>query len=193
MTSFEIWAIAIGLAMDCFTVSITGGIILKQINWRVIVKNSIMFGLFQAIMPVIGWLCANWLSKQIQDLDHWIAFALLLFLGGKMIIENIKPSKEEGESFNPASNKTIFIMAIATSIDALAIGVSFAFLYNNGIESILYPVGVIGLVSFLMSLIGFVGGIYFSKIKKLRPEILGGAILIGIGLKILIEHLNQGI
>lgn len=193
MTSFEIWAIAIGLAMDCFTVSITGGIILKRTKWLVILKNSLMFGLFQAIMPVIGWICARWLSHQIQDYDHWIAFALLLFLGGKMIIENLNNNNDNEESFNPASNRTTLIMAIATSIDALAVGVSFAFLYDRDITNILAPVGIIGFVSFVMSVAGFIGGIFFAKIRRLKPEIVGGLILIGIGLKILIEHINQGI
>lgn len=193
MTSFEIWALALGLAMDCFAVSITGGIILKQNKWGVIIKNAFMFGLFQAIMPVIGWACASWFSHQIKEYDHWIAFALLAFLGGKMIIESIRPNDCENESFNPASNKTILVMAVATSIDALAVGISFAFLYNDGFHDIIYPVSIIGLVSFIMSVLGFVGGTHFCRIKKLKPEIVGGIILIGIGLKILIEHFSKGI
>lgn len=194
MTSFEIWAIAIGLAMDCFTVSITGGIILKKIKWMVILKNAFMFGLFQAMMPVIGWICARSFSHQIQEYDHWIAFALLFFLGGKMIIENIRPNNNEEENnFNPVKTKTTIIMAVATSIDALAIGVSFAFLYNSNITEIIIPVGVIGLVSFIMSVFGFIGGVCFAKIKKMKPELIGGLILIGIGLKILIEHISKNI
>lgn len=193
MKSFEIWALALGLAMDCFAVSITGGIILKQNKWRVIIKSAFMFGLFQAMMPVIGWACASWFSHQIKEYDHWIAFALLAFLGGKMIIESIRPNDCDNESFNPASNKTILVMAVATSIDALAVGISFAFLYNDGFHDIIYPVSIIGLVSFIMSVLGFVGGTHFCRIKKLKPEIVGGIILIGIGLKILIEHFSKGI
>lgn len=193
MTLFEIWAIAIGLAMDCFTVSITGGIMLKMTKWGPILKNAFMFGLFQAFMPVIGWACARWFSSQIQNIDHWIAFVLLAFLGGKMIYESIKGDDDGEEHFNPSSNKTTLIMAVATSIDALAVGVSFAFLNGNRFSDIIAPVGVIGLVSFVLSIVGFIGGIYFAKIRRAKPEIVGGIILIGIGLKVFIEHISQGV
>lgn len=111
-----------------------------------------------------------------------------------MIIENIRPNNNEEENnFNPVKTKTTIIMAVATSIDALAIGVSFAFLYNSNITEIIIPVGVIGLVSFIMSVSGFIGGVCFAKIKKMKPELIGGLILIGIGLKILIEHISKNI
>lgn len=190
MTGLEIWLLAIGLAMDCFAVSIASGIILKRIQWRPMLVMAFFFGLFQAIMPLLGWLGASTFSHLIESVDHWIAFAILAFLGGRMIKESFK-EEDCCQRFNPASLKVVITMAIATSIDALAIGVSFAFLGIKSCSSILYPVGIIGFVSFLMSLIGLIFGIRFGCgiARKLRAELWGGIILILIGTKILIEHL----
>ena len=190
MTGLEIWLLAIGLAMDCLAVSIASGIILKRIQWRPMLVMAIFFGLFQAIMPLLGWLGASTFSHLIESVDHWIAFAILAFLGGRMIKESFK-EEDCCQRFNPASLKVVITMAIATSIDALAIGVSFAFLGIKSCSSILYPVGIIGFVSFLMSLIGLIFGIRFGCgiARKLRAELWGGIILILIGTKILIEHL----
>ncbi len=193
MTGLEIWAIALALAMDCFAVSVSGGMTMKCRNWAVIIKNSLAFGLFQMLMPIIGWSCARWLSRFIMDYDHWIAFTLLLLLGAKMIYESLKSGKDKECQFNPCSNRTVMVMAMATSIDALAVGISFAFLHGSGFESIIFPVAVIGLVSFALSAFGFIGGSLFSNMKRLKPELLGGVILIAIGLKILIEHIMNGI
>ncbi|WP_317469695.1 manganese efflux pump MntP [Bacteroides hominis] len=190
MTGLEIWLLAIGLAMDCLAVSIASGIILKRIQWRPMLVMAFFFGLFQAIMPLLGWLGASTFSHLIESVDHWIAFAILAFLGGRMIKESFK-EEDCCQRFNPASLKVVITMAIATSIDALAIGVSFAFLGIKSCSSILYPVGIIGFVSFLMSLIGLIFGIHFGCgiARKLRAELWGGIILILIGTKILIEHL----
>ena len=190
MTGLEIWLLAIGLAMDCLAVSIASGIILKRIQWRPMLVMAFFFGLFQAIMPLLGWLGASTFSHLIESVDHWIAFAILAFLGGRMIKESFKED-DCCQRFNPASLKVVITMAIATSIDALAIGVSFAFLGIKSCSSILYPVGIIGFVSFLMSLIGLIFGIRFGCgiARKLRAELWGGIILILIGTKILIEHL----
>lgn len=190
MTGLEIWLLAIGLAMDCLAVSIASGIILKRIQWRPMLVMAFFFGLFQAIMPLLGWLGASIFSHLIESVDHWIAFAILAFLGGRMIKESFK-EEDCCQRFNPASLKVVITMAIATSIDALAIGVSFAFLGIKSCSSILYPVGIIGFVSFLMSLIGLIFGIRFGCgiARKLRAELWGGIILILIGTKILIEHL----
>ena len=190
MTGLEIWLLAIGLAMDCLAVSIASGIILKRIQWRPMPVMAFFFGLFQAIMPLLGWLGASTFSHLIESVDHWIAFAILAFLGGRMIKESFK-EEDCCQRFNPASLKVVITMAIATSIDALAIGVSFAFLGIKSCSSILYPVGIIGFVSFLMSLIGLIFGIRFGCgiARKLRAELWGGIILILIGTKILIEHL----
>ena len=190
MTGLAIWLLAIGLAMDCLAVSIASGIILKRIQWRPMLVMAFFFGLFQAIMPLLGWLGASTFSHLIESVDHWIAFAILAFLGGRMIKESFK-EEDCCQRFNPASLKVVITMAIATSIDALAIGVSFAFLGIKSCSSILYPVGIIGFVSFLMSLIGLIFGIRFGCgiARKLRAELWGGIILILIGTKILIEHL----
>ena len=190
MTGLEIWLLAIGLAMDCLAVSIASGIILKRIQWRPMLVMAFFFGLFQAIMPLLGWLGASTFSHLIESVDHWIAFAILAFLGGRMIKESFK-EEDCCQRFNPASLKVVITMAIATSIDALAIGVSFAFLGIKSCSSILYPVGIIGFVSFLMSLLGLIFGIRFGCgiARKLRAELWGGIILILIGTKILIEHL----
>ncbi|WP_270439388.1 manganese efflux pump MntP family protein [Bacteroides bouchesdurhonensis] len=190
MTGLEIWLLAIGLAMDCFAVSIASGIILKRIQWQPMLVMAFAFGFFQAIMPFISWMCANTFSHLIESVDHWIAFAILAFLGGRMVYESFK---EEGcrQEFNPASPKVVLTMAIATSIDALAIGVSFAFLGIQDYRDILSPILIIGLVSLIMSLVGLIFGIRCGCgcARELKAERWGGIILIIIGIKILIEHL----
>ena len=158
MTGLEVWLLAIGLAMDCFAVSIASGIILKRTQWRPMLVMALAFGLFQALMPFIGWMFAKTFSHLIESVDHWIAFAILAFLGGRMILESFK-DEDCRQTFNPASPKVVFTMAIATSIDALAIGVSFAFLGINDYTEILSPILIIGFVSFVMSLIGLFFGI----------------------------------
>ncbi|MDD3037342.1 manganese efflux pump MntP family protein [Bacteroides sp.] len=190
MTGLEIWLLAIGLAMDCFAVSIASGIILKRTQWKPMLIMAFAFGFFQAFMPFIGWMCANTFSHLIESVDHWIAFAILAFLGGRMVFESFK---EEGcrEESNPASLKVVLTMAIATSIDALAIGVSFAFLGIKDYRAILSPILIIGFVSFVMSLVGLIFGIRCGCgcARKLKAERWGGIILIIIGIKILIEHI----
>ena len=190
MTGLEIWLLAIGLAMDCFAVSIASGIILKRTQWRPMLVMALAFGLFQALMPFIGWMFAKTFSHLIESVDHWIAFAILAFLGGRMILESFK-DEDCRQTFNPASPKVVFTMAIATSIDALAIGISFALLGINNYTEILSPILIIGFVSFVMSLIGLYFGINCGCgcARKLKAELWGGIILVAIGLKILIEHL----
>lgn len=156
--------------------------------WRTCLTMSFFFGLFQALMPLAGWFCSNRFYQFIESFDHWLAFGLLAFIGIRMIKEGTE--KEEHILFNPRKLRVIFTLAIATSIDALAVGISFAFVGMNSISSISYPIVIIGLVSFLLSLIGFMAGCYFGKKVHIRTEILGGIILIGIGIKILIEHLS---
>ncbi len=189
MGSLEIWLLAIALAMDCFAVSIASGIILKKIDWKTIGIMSFSFGLFQALMPTAGWLLTNKFSTLIEGSDHWIAFGLLLFLGGRMVWEDLKKNKEE-ECFNPTSLKVILTLAVATSIDALAVGISFACLGMNSAVSIVYPVCIIGLVSFLMALLGSFIGIFVGRRFNWPVGMIGGLILIVIGFKILFEHLN---
>ena len=151
---------------------------------------AFFFGFFQALMPFLGWIGASAFSHLIESVDHWIAFAILSFLGGRMILESFK-DEECRKEFNPASLKVVLTMAIATSIDALAIGVSCAFLGIRDFSEILPPPGIIGFVSFAVSLIGLLFGIKCGCgiARKLRAELWGGIILIIIGIKILIEHL----
>lgn len=193
MTSLEIWIIAIGLAMDCFAVSVTGGIMLGKFSWPSVLKSAVLFGVFQAVMPLIGWACSSWFSSYIKNFDHWIVFGLLFFIGFKMIYGTLVETSDNEKSFNPNNDKMVLLMAFATSVDALTVGISFAFLHSWNIWDILYSTSIIGLVAFLFSVAGFMGGIYFSRIKRLKPEIFGGIILIAIGVKILVEHISLGI
>lgn len=176
--------VAFGLAMDAFAVSITSGITIRHLRINHALKIAIFFGSFQAVMPVVGWLAGLSLRDFISDVDHWIAFGLLSFVGCKMIYEAIRTEAGEKE-IDPLNLYVLLMLSVATSIDALAIGVSFAFLKI----SIVTPVIVIGIVTFLLSYLGtFVGnrlGHFFEK----KIEIVGGLILIGIGMKILVEHL----
>ena len=190
MTGLEIWLLAIGLAMDCFAVSIASGIILKRVRMRPMLIMALALGFFQALMPLLGWIGASFFSHLIENIDHWIAFAILAFLGGRMVLESFKDEDCRHE-FDPTSLKVISALAVATSIDALAVGVSFAFLGVRSFSSILPSIGIIGFVSFALSFIGLMFGIRFGCgiARKLRAELWGGVILIIIGTKILIEHL----
>lgn len=190
MTNLEIWLIAVGLAMDCFAVSIASGIIMKRILIRPMLTIAFFFGLFQALMPLLGWIAASTFSRQIESIDHWIAFAILVFLGGRMVKESFKDDDCKHE-FDPTRLKIVLALSVATSIDALAVGVSFAFLGMKGLAGILPPAGIIGLVSFALSAAGLMFGVRFGCgiARKLRAERWGGIILIIIGTKILIEHL----
>ncbi len=190
MTGLEIWLLAVGLSMDCFAVSIASGIILKRMQLRPMLFMAFSFGLFQWLMPLIGWAGANLFSHLIADIDHWVAFGILAILGGRMIAESFKKENCKHE-YNPADMKVTLAFALATSIDALAVGISFAFTGINNCASIMPAVGIIGLVSFILSLTGLVLGVKFGCgiARKLKPDLLGGIILVAIGTKILIEHL----
>ena len=177
MSTLEIWLLAVSLAIDCFTVSVTSGIILRRIQWRTFLKMAFFFGFFQA----------SRFNHLIESYDHWIAFALLAFLGIRMIREHFKDSEEC--SFDPTSLKVILTMAVATSIDALAVGISFAFTGFNSIDQLFSPLIIIGIASFVLSIVGNLIGIFFGKRFNLRMELFGGLVLIGIGVKILVEHL----
>ena len=192
MTAIEIWLLAVGLAMDCFAISIASGILLKRTFWRPMLTMAFFFGFFQALMPLIGWACASTFSHLIEDVDHWIAFAILTFLGGRMVLESFKEENCR-QDFDPTRLNVVLMLAVATSIDALAVGVSFAFLGMKSIAIILSRVGIIGFVSFALSWIGLMFGIRFGcgSARRLKAERWGGIILILIGLKILIEHLIQ--
>ena len=191
----ELWLLAVALAMDCFTVSIVFGVLLRKIEWRTILAVTFLFGLFQAMMPLAGWLATNSFSSLIEDYDHWIAFGLLAFLGGRMIKESFSDDEEEEEAeakhINPRKLKTQLVFAVATSIDALAVGISFTCLGFNTISSLSLPLLIIGFVSLAFSIVGSLLGIRFGKgvEKRLKPELLGGIVLIIIGIRVLCEHL----
>ena len=186
----ETLLIALALAMDCFAVSAVCGVIVRRFEARVMLPIAIFFGLFQGLMPLIGWALTSSFSHYLEAVDHWIAFGMLAFIGGKMIADSFKA--EEDKSMNPRNLRTELLLAVATSIDALAVGISYACTGYETLASIAVPVVVIGIVSFLMSLLGFTIGVKFGDavVRKLKPELLGGIILIGIGIKILIEHLG---
>jgi putative Mn2+ efflux pump MntP len=189
MNQLDIWLLALALAMDCFAVSIASGIIVKKRLWSMILSMALLFGIFQAAMPLIGWIGVSTFTSYLENIDHWIAFGLLAFLGGRMIRESFLP--EEEQKINPRILKTQVILAVATSIDALAVGISFACTGFKDLRTLTYPLFVIGFVSFAMSVIGVLLGVKFGKpiAKKLKPELLGGIILIIIGVKVLISHL----
>lgn len=190
MSELEIWLLAIGLAMDCFAVSIASGMILKRTRIRPMLVMAFLFGFFQALMPLLSWLGTNMFSHLIERVDHWIAFGILAFLGGRMVRESFE-DEECRHEFDPACLKTVLMLAVATSIDALAVGVSFACIGIGRLQDLAYPVGVIGLVSFVLSMTGLSFGIRFGGgiAKKMKAELWGGLILIAIGCKIVIEHL----
>ena len=184
MDTVSILLIAFGLAMDAFAVSIANGITSKQLRTNNALKMAISFGSFQMFMPVIGWLAGLSLRVVISGVDHWIAFGLLSLIGIKMIYESLKMKAEEKENAS-MSFHVLLILSVATSIDALAVGLSFAFL---GI-SIATPIIVIGTVTFALSFLGASVGYKLGRFFENKIEIAGGLVLVGIGAKILLEHL----
>ena len=190
MTHVEVWLMALALAMDCFAVAIASGIFFKRVVWKPMLTMAFLFGFFQALNPFLGWWGTDLCRTLIENVDHWLAFAILSFMGGRMIIESFK--KEEEKRFNPRRYKVIFTLAIATSIDALAVGISFSCMGYENAASLSYPLAVIFLVSFVMTAIGLGLGLKFgnSFAKKLRAEMWGGIILVLIGCKVLFEHLT---
>lgn len=185
----DILLLSVALAMDCFTVSIMSGVILRRPISSSIMRMAVLFGLFQALMPLIGWLGTSHFSHYLEAIDHWIAFGLLAFIGGKMVWESF--GDEEERSFNPLSLRMQVMLAVATSIDALAIGISMACLGYTHITQLTMPLGMIGMVSLLFSLLGYWLGVRFGRViaQRLKPELVGGIVLILIGVKVLVSHL----
>ena len=195
MNLLDIILLAVALAMDCFTVSIVSGVICsKESGVRSqekvgCLRMAFLFGFFQALMPLIGWLGISHFQSYMEAYDHWIAFVLLALIGGKMIWESFGP--EEQQHFNPRRLRTQLLLAIATSIDALAIGISLACTGYERLSQLTLPLAIIGVVSFLFSIVGYQLGARFghSIAHRLKPELFGGVILVGIGIKILVTHL----
>ena len=196
MSLIDIILLAVALAMDCLTVSIVSGVIevkseeVKDEKWWII-RMAFLFGLFQAMMPLIGWLGISHFQAYMEAYDHWIAFTMLGFIGGRMVWESF--GSDEEQHFNPRKLRTQLLLAIATSIDALAVGISFACTGYTAVGQLTLPLIIIGVVSFLFSLIGYQLGARFGRsiAQRLKPELFGGIILIGIGVKILAEHLLE--
>lgn len=177
--------IAIGLSMDAFAVSVSNGMTIRHQRRNHAFRIGVFFGSFQALMPLIGWTAGLGLRDLIAGIDHWIAFGLLSLIGGKMIFESTKMGGEKRKV--PSLTLWMLLMlSIATSIDALAVGISFAILDI----SIITPILVIGTVTFLLSFLGVLIGNRAGHFFEKRIEIIGGLLLIGIGIKILIEHLG---
>lgn len=187
MSIWELLILAVGLSMDAFAVSICKGLSVKEAKLKYMVITGVYFGGFQALMPTIGYLLGRNFNDLIENFDHWIAFGLLVLIGGNMIREAVK--KEEEEELNASFGfKAMLPLAVATSIDALAVGVTFAFL-NVG-KMIIPAVSFIGIITFLFSFVGVkIGNIFGTKYKS-KAEFIGGVILILIGIKILLEHLG---
>ena len=217
MSFWDILLLSVALAMDCFAVSIASGVILTPSSPKgegsltpnpspvgrgtrkafltrggleEALRLSVLFGLFQAGMPLVGWICTNWLAERIEAYDHWIAFGLLVFLGGRMIRDAFS-DEEEAHHFDPTNWWTGIVLAVATSIDALAVGISLAVTGYHTIRQLAMPLIAIGVGSFLFAMIGHWLGMRFGSSirRRLQPELLGGIILIGIGVKVLVTHL----
>lgn len=183
MGLLELVLIAVGLAMDAFAVSVCKGLSMSKMEWKKAVIIGLYFGGFQALMPLIGYVLGVGFEDKIKSLDHWIAFILLVFIGINMIKEAFETKEESNDKID---FKTMIILAIATSIDALAVGVTFAFLNVN----IMLAISLIGIITFIISMIGVKIGNVFGDKYETKAELAGGFILIFLGVKILLEHLG---
>lgn len=183
MDGLELFAIALGLSMDAFAVAITKGLCLRKVRFKYALITGLFFGGFQALMPLVGFYLGVQFEDYLTSIDHWIIFGLLFLIGLNMILES---RKEEGEKCDTLSIKNMTMLSLATSIDALAVGITFAFLHAN----IYTSVAVIGFTTFVLSFFGVVIGNLFGSRFKSKAEIAGGIVLILIGAKILLEHLG---
>ena len=184
MGLIELFLIAVGLSMDAFAVSVCKGLAMPKCTFKKAALVGLWFGGFQALMPAIGYVLGAQFQEAIASIDHWIAFVLLALIGGNMIHEALDNDEEEADA--SLDVKTMFLLAVATSIDALAIGITFAFLKVNIIPAVCF----IGIVTFIISFAGVKIGNVFGARYKNKAEIVGGVILILLGLKILLEHLG---
>ena len=184
MGLIELFLIAVGLSMDAFAVSVCKGLAMPKCTFKKAAIVGLWFGGFQALMPAIGYVLGAQFQETIASIDHWIAFVLLALIGGNMIHEALDNDEEEADA--SLDVKTMFLLAVATSIDALAIGITFAFLKVNIIPAVCF----IGIVTFIISFAGVKIGNVFGTRYKNKAEIVGGVILILLGLKILLEHLG---
>lgn len=186
MGFIELLLIGIGLSMDAFAVAICKGLGMSKLNMKQATIIALYFGGFQALMPFLGWALGTQFASFVTPVDHWIAFLLLAFVGGKMLWETFQDNDDSPDEMDaPLDHKEMLMLAIATSIDALAVGISFAFLQVSIVPSI----AIIGCTTFVCSLVGVAVGHFFGKRFEKPATIVGGVVLILIGLKILVEHL----
>jgi putative Mn2+ efflux pump MntP len=177
--------IALGLSADCFAVALSGGILKLNHSWLRILRVSFSFGLSQALMPVLGWLAGRTVVEYIADYDHWVAFALLVIVSGRMFWESFRPERGQNKEVDITKGLLLITLSVATSIDALAVGLSFAFFEVNIAMASL----TIGAVAFFVTTIGFLIGKRASKIIGKRAEAIGGIILLAIAIRILLSHI----
>lgn len=185
----ELFLLGVGLSMDAFAVSVCKGLGMRKLNKKQALIIGLYFGGFQALMPFVGWILGSQFQKYITSIDHWIAFILLGFIGGKMMIEAVREWNEEevvDVMDAPIDHKNMLVLAVATSIDALTVGITFAFLGTPIVEAIT----IIGITTMVISIAGVVVGNFFGSRYKSKAEFIGGLILVLLGHKILLEHLG---
>mgnify|MGYP000169416743 FL=1 len=187
MSFMELVLIAVGLSMDAFAVAICKGLSVQKLGWKHYLTVGAWFGGFQALMPTLGYLLGTTFERYITSVDHWVAFVLLCLIGGSMLKEGLAKEEEEKEERAGFDFKSMLLLAVATSIDALAVGITFALLPDVNIFS---AVGLIGTITFCLSAVGLKVGNIFGLKYKSKAEVVGGVILILIGVKILLEHLG---
>lgn len=186
MGFWELFLTGVGLSADAFAAALCQGLHMKRLNWPRAALVGLFFGGFQALMPLLGYLLGSQLERYIRSVDHWIVFALLLFIGGKMVVETLRGGEEAACESDRGFVTGLLLLAVATSIDALAVGISFAFLQ----VSILPAVALIGATTFVLSVLGVGIGSRFGTRFQKQAGIAGGVILMLIGIKILLEHLG---
>ncbi len=186
MDPLSLLALALALAMDAFAVALAAGVNIRPLSFRPCFRLSFHFGLFQALMPIVGWLAGLSLRSFVHNVSHWIAFALLAAIGGHMVVEALRPHKDEKDNVDPSKGFTMVGLSVATSIDALAVGLSLAILQVD----IWWPALVIGVVASLMTLLGLFLGNRAGLAWGSRVEVAGGLVLIFIGTKILLSGLH---
>ena len=188
MTAMElitVCGIGVGLAMDAFAISVVSGSVYRQLHIKHALRMALFFGGFQALMPLLGWLAGEKLSGVIASYDHWVAFGLLVFIGGKMIYEASKIKDMEDKPLDPSNMGVLLALSVATSVDALVVGVTLTLVTKFILEAVL----LIGIITFVISFLGWQLGKRAGHVFENKIEILGGFILIAIGLKILLAHL----
>lgn len=185
MGILELLSLAVGLSMDAFAVAVCKGLSTKEVKWKHYLVVGVWFGGFQALMPTVGYILGSSFEKYIKSVDHWVAFVLLAFIGGNMLKDGLSKQTETTDA--SFSFRSMFLLAIATSIDALAVGITFALLPDVNVS---FAVLFIGVITFILSAVGLKVGNLFGLRYKNKAEIAGGVILILIGVKILLEHLG---